>query len=479
MKRLSEQTSPLARPTRTGIVHLGLGAFHRAHQAVYTEDAMLATDDRSWGICGVTQRSDEVLRRLAPQDNLYMLLESGPHARPPRRIGAVREVLAAHRDPAAVVAAIARADVRIVTLTVTEKGYRHDPATGQLDLTDPEVAADLAGRPPRTVVGQLVAGLAARSAPLTVVCCDNLPGNGPFLRDLVYRFADAAGRADVVNRIESTVRFPAKMVDRIVPATTEADRAQVLEATGLRDEAVVVAEPFSQWVMQDDFAAGRPAWELAGVQFAADVQSWERLKLRVLNASHSLLAYLGLLAGHELIADAVADPLLAAACRGLIDEDVRPVLAVPSGVDITEYGRSVLERFANRALRHTTLQVASDGSQKLAPRLLSTAIDCLAAGRRPRWVPLVVAAWLRHVVAPEDAAGRPTRLADPLADVLRAAGPDPLRLLDTASVFPRELAEDSRFRADVRNAFVGLAERGPHAVLRELIELKETRDADD
>ncbi|HEY1699358.1 MAG TPA: mannitol dehydrogenase family protein [Trebonia sp.] len=468
--RLSERTAPVPRPERTGIVHLGLGAFHRAHQAVYTEDAMRTAGDPGWGICGVTQRSDAVLRRLAPQDLLYTVLERGPGARPPRVVGAVREILAGHRDPAGVVAAIARPDVRIVTLTVTEKGYRHDPATGDLDLADQEIAADLAGRPPRTVIGQLVAGLAARTAPLTVVCCDNLSGNGPFLEGLVRQFAAAAGRAEVADRIGSAIRFPSTMVDRIVPATTEADRADVRASTGLDDEAVVVAEPFSQWVVEDDFAAGRPAWEQAGVQFTNDVEPWERLKLRVLNASHSLLAYLGLLAGHALIADAVADPLLSAACRALIQDDVRPVLTPPSGVDVTGYGESVLARFANPALRHTTIQVASDGSQKLGPRLLSTALDGLAAGRPARWVPIVVAAWLRHATDPRDAAGQPAELADPLAGLLRAAGPDPLALLDVRSVFPAELDRDRRFRSDVRTAFAGLAARGPRAVLTEMLD---------
>ncbi|HVV24397.1 MAG TPA: mannitol dehydrogenase family protein, partial [Pseudonocardiaceae bacterium] len=262
------QMPDVPRPDLVGIVHLGLGAFHRAHQAVFTDDAMLATGDRSWGICGVTQRSDDVLRRLAPRDNRYTLLERGPGAAPPRVVGSILDVLPGHRDPAAVVAAIARPSVRIVTLTVTEKGYRHDPATGELDLADPEIRADLAGRPPRTVVGQLAAGIAARgAAPLTVVCCDNLPDNGRFLRGLVERFTGADAPA--------AVRFPATMVDRIVPAATDADRAEA------HDDAVVVAEPFRQWVIEDDFATDRPAWDLVGAEFTADVAPWERLKLRV------------------------------------------------------------------------------------------------------------------------------------------------------------------------------------------------------
>ncbi|MBO0826281.1 MAG: mannitol dehydrogenase family protein, partial [Streptosporangiales bacterium] len=287
---------------RVGVVHLGVGAFHRAHQAVYTEDA------GDWGICGVTQRSARVARRLLPQDGLYAVLTKGPGAGDARVVGAVREVLVGPDDPASVVARIADPAVRVVTLTVTEKGYRRDPATGRLRRDDPEVAADLAGRTPRTVVGQLVAGLDARrctdAGPLTVVCCDNLPSNGPALRALV---GDYVGDDGLAAWIAGSVRFPATMVDRIVPATTDADRAEVTRLLGVVDDGAVVAEPFSQWVIEDDFAADRPAWEKAGAVLTADVAPYETVKLRMLNGAHSTLAYLGALAGHEHIADAVAD----------------------------------------------------------------------------------------------------------------------------------------------------------------------------
>ncbi|HEX6444489.1 MAG TPA: mannitol dehydrogenase family protein [Streptosporangiales bacterium] len=420
------RVDPAAR--RVGIVHLGIGAFHRAHQAVYTEDA------GDWGSCGVTQRSAAVARQLLPQDGLYAVLSKAPAGDDVRVVGSVREVLVGPDDPGAVVARIADPAIRVVTLTVTEKGYRRDPATGRLRRDDPEVAADLAGRTPRTVVGQLVAGLDRRrrtdAGPLTVVCCDNLPANGPALRRLVTDYvADDALAA----WIGASVRFPATMVDRIVPATTDADRAEVTRLLGVADDGAVVAEPFSQWVIEDDFAADRPAWEKAGAILTADVAPYETVKLRMLNGAHSTLAYLGALAGHEHIADAVADPVLAEVAGRLMTDDVVPTLAPPAGLDLADYGATVLDRFANPALRHTCRQVAMDGTQKLPQRLLGTAVDRLAAGAEPSWVAFAVAAWMRYVSAGHSEDGRPIAVDDPLADRLASAlagGTEPAAVVD-------------------------------------------------
>ncbi|MCI2416324.1 mannitol dehydrogenase family protein [Saccharopolyspora sp. K220] len=467
--RLSARTALGPTPQRVGIAHLGLGAFHRAHQAVFTEDAMLATGDLRWGICGVTQRSGKIAALLDPQDCRYTVLERGPDAALPRVVSTLCGVLDGSADPSAVVALLAREDIRIITLTVTEKGYRHDPATGDLNLADPEIAADLTDRPPRTVVGQLSRGLQRRAeggaGPVTVVSCDNLPANGRTLRRLVEQFIDAAGAPQLAAWVAERVRFPSTMVDRIVPATTAEDLVEVRERTGLRDEAAVVAEPFRQWVIEDDFATDRPRWELAGAVLVDDVEPWETLKLRVLNASHSMLAYLGLGAGYGTIAEAVADPLLADACRKLITSEVVPALKAPSGVNVTEYGESVLVRFANPALRHTTAQVAQDGSQKLGPRLLDTASQLLATGAEPRWAALGVAAWMGHV-------GSARSLDDPLESVLRAAlGGSPAdeasRLLDIDQIFAPELARHPVFRTAVITTYRRLLEHGVRGVLAE------------
>ncbi len=406
------------RQRRVRIVHLGIGAFHRAHQAAYTEEC------GDWGSCGVTQRGPRVVEQLAPQDGLYTLLvRDGADARP-RVIGAVREVLYAGARPATVAARIADPQVSIVSLTVTEKGYRHDPATGRLHLRDPEIAADLAGRPPRTVIGQLTAGLAARAAagaaPVTVLCCDNLPANGATVRGLVLAYAEAyavrhADAAWLPGWIGSAVAFPATMVDRIVPAATDADRADVARLLGMRDLGTVVAEPFSQWVIEDRFAGPRPAWEKAGAELVRDVAPYEKVKLRMLNGAHSALAYLGGLAGYEFIADALGDDTLAACAHRLMTEDAAPTLDPPAEMDLDAYAGQVLRRFGNAALRHRCVQVAMDGSQKLPQRLLGTVADRLAAGGTPAWAALAVAAWMRHVWTGRTDNGRPFPVDDPLA----------------------------------------------------------------
>jgi fructuronate reductase len=411
------------RQRRVRIVHLGIGAFHRAHQAMYTEEC------GDWGGCGISQRSPRVAGELAPQDCLYTLLvRDGPRSWP-RVIGAVREVLYAAADPGAVAARIADPDVSVVSLTVTEKGYRHDPASGRLRRGDPEIAADLAGRPPRTMIGQLTAGLAARSAaragPVTVLCCDNLPANGPTVRGLVLAYAKgyAAQHADAASLpdwIAARVAFPATMVDRIVPSATDADRADVAALLGVRDLGAVVAEPFTQWVIEDSFAGPRPAWEKAGAQLVTDVAPYEKVKLRMLNGAHSALAYLGGLAGHEFIADALADDVLAACAYQLMACDAAPTLQAPPGMELGDYARQVVKRFGNTALRHRCAQVAMDGSQKLPQRLLGTIADRFGAGRTPVWAALAVAAWMRHVWTGRTDDGRPFGADDPMAGLFRS-----------------------------------------------------------
>lgn len=475
MKRLSNDSlaAVLPRPgvsgpppgdlgRQVGILHLGIGAFHRAHQAVYTEDAAAAAGEGGWGICGVTQRSATVADQLVPQDCRYAVLERGPARVGLRVIGQVAQVLYPARDGEELFARFSDPAVRVVTLTVTEKGY-HRAADGRLDLTAAPVRADLDGGSPRSTVGLLVRGLqrraAAVDAPVTVLTCDNLTGNGHVLRSLVTDFCAALPSAEgdpLLDWIDRRVTFPCSMVDRIVPATTDADRREAAELLGLVDEGLVVAEPFAQWVIEDRFAAPRPAWQRAGAELVTDVEPYERLKLRVLNGAHSTLAYLGALAGHETIAQAVRDPELADAVEHLLTEDVVPTLQAPPGVDVAAYGRTVLERFANPALRHRTTQIAMDGSQKLPLRLLGTVRDARAAGRTPRWAILGVAAWMAYVAAGRTRDGMPLPLDDPLADRLRQAvagarGPRAVAeaLLALHEVFPPDLAADPVFRDGV------------------------------
>jgi fructuronate reductase len=450
---------PRSRDDRVGIVHLGIGAFHRAHQAVFTEDAAVATGEDGWGICGVTQRSAAVLEQLRPQDCLYGVLERGVGDPSLRVVGQVREVLFAGDEPELLRSRLADPATRLITLTVTEKGYRRAPGGG-LDLDDPAVQADLAGAA-HTAIGRLVGGLAARAAgsgaPVSVLSCDNLTDNGHVLRGLVLDFCHALPSAPgdrLASWVEEHVAFPCSMVDRIVPSTTDADRAEAAAILGLGDEALVVAEPFRQWVVQDRFASGRPAWEKAGADLVDDVRPYEALKLRMLNGTHSLLAYLGALRGHDTIAEAVADDELTCAATSYLTEDAAPTLDAPLGLDPAAYGKQVLERFANPALRHRTHQVGMDGSQKLPVRLLPTIAERLAAGAQPRWATLAVAAWMTCLVAGSDARGRALALEDPLSDRLSAAvggASDPAvvvdRLLGVREVFDEDLESSEVFRA--------------------------------
>lgn len=472
------------REVSIGIVHLGVGAFHRAHQAVLTEDAAAAAGETCWGILGVTQRSAKVAEQLAPQDGLYGVLTKGTDSTSLRIIGSMRGVAFPGTDTARILATIAAPTTHVVTLTVTEKGYRAGP-DGTLDLTDPDVLADLetlraeidgaSGAPvvdadgaPREVVpgrspiGLLVRGLAQRyaetGAPITVLTCDNMVDNGRVVERLVRQFVEEVAHDDEGTGLRtwlgSSVTFPCTMVDRIVPATTEADRAEALALTGVRDEALVVGEPFLQWVIEDRFAGPRPAWERVGATLTDDVAPFEQAKLRMLNGTHSMLAYLGALAGHRLIADAIVDPELAATARELLHDDVVPTLVAPPGTDLAQYAESLVERFANPATGHTTIQVAMDGSKKLPFRLLGTVADRLTAGAVPEGAARAVAAWIVFVARGTTFAGDPLVLDDPLADVLQetAAGTEDglvARMFALDQVFPAGVAQHDGFRAAV------------------------------
>jgi fructuronate reductase len=482
VKRLSlatlDRIAPAVRPqydpaqVGAGIVHLGLGAFSRAHLAVYTDD-VLAADGGAWGVCGVSQRTSAVPDQLGPQDGLYSVLERGDHTGI-RVIGSVRETLFAGADPAVLTARLADPNTHIISLTVTEKGYRHDPGSGRLRAGDPQLRADAEGRPPRTVVGRVVAGLAARRANgaggITVLCCDNLPHNGRVVRGLVTEFAawrDARVGGDLADWVDRHVTFPSTMVDRIVPATRRSDCDDASRLLGVADAGTVVAEPFRQWVIEDTFAAGRPRWEHAGAIMTDDVTAYEVLKLRLLNGAHSALAYLGALAGHDFIWQAATDPVLAVVADRLMAEDAAPTVMAPGGTDIAAYRDQVLTRFANPAIGHRVDQVAMDGSQKLPQRLLDTARARLAAGAEPTWVCLAVAGWMRYVMAcgPD--------LDDPMAAELTAAvgGVDDPRqvahaLLRIESVFGSDLAASPVFAERVVDWLAQLVSRGAARTLR-------------
>src|SRR3954447_16265653 len=447
-----------------GIVHLGIGAFHRAHQAVVIDD-LLASGATDWGIIGASLRSPETRDALAPQDCLYTLAVRSGAGTDHRIIGSVLACEIANKKPAPLIARLTDPATRIVSLTVTEKGYCHTPQTGDLDEHHPDIVHDLQNPgTPRSAIGFLVAALARRRiagiAPFTVLSCDNLSANGQTVGRIVMQFAALRSR-NLAKWIEDEVAFPSTMVDRIVPETTDLDRAEISSALGMTDAWPVVTEPFTQWIVEDRFPAGRPDFAAAGVQMVSDVTPFEHMKLRLLNASHSALAYLGYLAGYETIAATMADASFAAFAARIMD-DAAVTLQMPPGTDLAAYQASLLQRFANPALHHRTWQIAMDGSQKLPQRLLGAMQDRLKLGLPIEPHALAVAGWMRYVTA-RDEHGNDIDVRDPIAAKLRAiaqeAGPVAERLapalLEVHSIFGT-LGSDPRMRSAVTEALTKL-----------------------
>ncbi len=459
-----------------GIVHLGIGAFHRAHQAVYTNDILHR--DPAWGIVGASLRSASTRDALEPQDGLYTVVTRSGAGDTARVIAGVRDVLVAREDPDALLARMTDPAVRIVSLTVTEKGYCHDPATGELDEDHEDIRHDLATpETPRSAPGFLVEALNRRRrrgiSPFTVLSCDNLPANGLTTARIVSRMA-ALGDPDLGAYIGGEVAFPSSMVDRIVPATTEQDRVLVGQLTGLRDAWPVMTEPFTQWVIEDRFSQGRPVWEEAGAELVSDVEPYEQMKLRLLNGSHSTLAYLGSLSGFETVSDAMTDSDMAGLIRAFMDKEMTPVLDVPPNADVNGYKASLIERFRNPALRHRLSQIAMDGSQKIPQRLLSAARQRIASGAPIDRITLAVAAWMQYVTG-IDHRGNPYPVSDPLAPQIaacaHAAGRDAEALtnalLGLTGVFGDDLPANPAFKEAVSTWLDRLIRLGARRVIDE------------
>ncbi|MEP7452714.1 mannitol dehydrogenase family protein [Phyllobacterium sp. SB3] len=407
---------------KIGIVHLGIGAFHRAHQAVYT-DSVLAGGDNDWGILGVSLRSGDTRDALEPQDGLYTVATRSGNGDSFRVIGSINRLLVAPENTEAVLDAMVDAAAKIVSLTVTEKGYCYSPASASLDESHPDIVHDLANpTAPKSAIGFIVEALSRRRAngtePFTLLSCDNLPANGRTLQRVVTRFAELRDPS-LADYIRENIAFPSTMVDRIVPATTDADRALTVAATKLTDTWPIMTEPFSQWVVEDHFPAGRPAWEKFGVTFVDDVDAFELMKLRLLNGSHSTLAYLGYLAGHETVSDVMKAPGFNDLIEAMMDEEISPTLPPLPGFDLAAYKTELRERFRNPALRHRTWQIAMDGSQKLPQRLLNTIRKCIESGSSFDRLALGVAAWMRYVTGVSET-GAAIDVRDPLAAELKS-----------------------------------------------------------
>jgi fructuronate reductase len=387
-----------------GIVHFGIGAFHRAHQAWYTDRAMEG-GDRNWAICGVSLRSASVADQLNPQQGLFTVAERSASGMKLRLVGAVREVLVAGHQRSAIVARLAAAQTRIVSFTVTEKGYCRAP-DGSLDLSlaakgsfYPLLAEAMELRRQRGLCG------------LTLLSCDNLAQNGRQLRRLICEYLDAQA-PDLLAWFEAECRCPSSMVDRIVPATTESDRSALAATIGMDDEAAVSTEAFSEWVIEEDFASGRPSWEEVGAQLVADIEPYETAKLRMLNGSHSALAYIGLERGHEFVHQAIADAEIRVLVEQMMRQEAAPTISVGPEQDLERYASSLIDRFGNAALSHRLAQIAMDGSQKIPQRWLETLAHQAQHGRSCPAILTALAAWLRH-----HQTARPVT-EDPLAPIL-------------------------------------------------------------
>lgn len=459
---------------RSRIVHFGFGAFHRAHQALLT-NRVLNQHGGDWGICEISLFSGDVLMsQLRQQDHLFTVMEKSAAGNQPIIIGAVNECLNAKLDSlAAIIEKFCEPQVAIISLTITEKGYCIDPATGHLDITQPRIVHDLASPgEPHSAPGILVEALHRRRErglpAFTVLSCDNIPDNGHVVKNAVLDMA-ARRSTELAKWIAEHVSFPGTMVDRIVPAATEASLAEITRELGVEDPCAISCEPFIQWVIEDNFVAGRPDWGSAGAQLVDDVLPWEEMKLRMLNGSHSFLAYLGYLAGYAHISDCMQDESYRRAARHLMMAEQAPTLGI-TGVDLSAYADSLIERFSNPALQHRTWQIAMDGSQKLPQRLLDGIRIHLRDGRRWPLLALGVAAWMRYVSGVDDA-GNAIDIRDPLAEKIQALvknSNDDNRvatLLTLQEIFGNDLPANPQFVQAVSLAWQNLAQQGARQAL--------------
>ena len=453
------------------VVHFSVGGFHRSHQLLYFDDLAERGISTRWGVVGVGLHSRHMKDALAPQDHLYTVVERSPDGERARVVGVMIDYHFAPDAPGTVLDVLTDERTRMVSLTITGNGYRLCPQTGDFDADDADIRWDLTetGRP-RTVFGFIVEALDRRRRaglpPFTVVSCDNMHRNGEAARAAIVGFARL--RDEVLARwITDRVAFPSSMVDRITPHTTPEQRDAVARRYGVDDNWPVITEPFSQWVIEDEFCNGRPPLDLVGVRFVPDVARYELMKTRLLNASHCALGYLGSLAGHTSIDRVMAEPLFADYVEQLMDVEVTPLLPPPPGIDLTAYKRTLLTRFANPAIADQLYRLCRRGSTKMPHHLLPSLQEALAAGRPHALLTLAVAAWFRYLLG-TDVDGLPIAIDDPRADELtalaRAGGTDPRPLLGVRSIFG-DLGENPVFVAELADALDRLDRDGGRRTL--------------
>ena len=466
------------RDVSTGIVHIGVGNFHRSHQAMYIDTLMNNGAAMDWGICGIGLQPSNVTMRdaLAAQDGLYTLaVRHGDGTWDARVIGSIVEYLFAPDDPEAAIEKMAAPATRIVSITVTEGGYNLDAVTGEFNASEQSVQADLRpGSAPRTIFGLVTEALARRRVrglpAFTILSCDNIQGNGHVSQRAFTAFARLRD-PELAEWVTAEVRFPNCMVDRITPKTTEEDRAELSRRFGIEDRWPVLCEPFAQWVLEDDFTAGRPPLEDAGVQIVSDVEPYELMKLRLLNASHQALCYPGHLVGYRFVHEVTTDPLFARFLLDYMTREAIPTLRPVPGVDLQEYANQLIERFSNPEVRDTVARLCSNGSDCIPKFLLPVIRQQLAAGQPVTRSAAVVAAWARYAEGTGEN-GEPHELDDALAPQLQAAARrqrlHPLAFLhDNRTVFG-ELADDPRFTGVYGSILTSLLERGVRTTFADL-----------
>ncbi|HBZ15842.1 MAG TPA: fructuronate reductase [Pantoea sp.] len=462
---------------KTRMVHIGFGAFHRAHQALATDK--LAAQGSDWGYCEVNLNSGELIQALRQQDLLYTLTEMADETLHTRVIGVVTQALHGKSDGIeAVIEAMSQPEVAIVSMTVTEKGYCYMPSSGKLNPDHPDIVYDLAHpTAPRSLPGLILAAIIRRRErnlpPFSVMSCDNMPENGHVTRNVVTQLAERHSPA-LAAYIQTHITFPSTMVDRIVPAMTDAAFDTLSARLGSRDPVAVEAEPFFQWVIEDNFVNGRPAWENAGAELVSDVLPFEEMKLRMLNGSHSFLAYLGFLAGYDHISDCMADASYRQAARALMLQDQAPTLRT-QGVDLEAYANSLIARYENRAIKHRTYQIATDGTQKLPQRLLDSVRWHLRNGTSCDYLLLGVAGWMRYVSG-VDEQGAPIEIRDPLKDRLvdivansEEGAARVKALLGLKAVFGDDLLQHTAFVTRVTELYQQLVNQGARATVHALV----------
>ena len=462
----------------TGVVHIGVGGFHRSHQAMYHDRLMNEGKALDWGICGagVMPADQHMKDALLAQDGLYTLVVKHPDGRYELQVvGSIVEYLFAPDDPEALIERMAADSIRIVSLTVTEGGYNIHHVTGKFDTANPAVIADLQpDATPRTTFGLVTEALQRRRSrgimPFTVMSADNLQGNGHLTRRALTAFARLRD-PELADWIDEQVRFPNSMVDRITPATTDSDRALVRERFGVDDKWPVVCEPFRQWVLEDSFSAGRPPYEEAGVQVVADVAPYELMKLRLLNAGHQALCYFGYLCGYRLVHEAAQDPLFRRFLLGYMNEEAAPTLAPVPGVDLDDYKHTLIERFSNPEIRDTIARLCAESSDRIPKWVVPVVREQLGTGGEFRRSAAVVASWARYAEG-VDEQGQPIDVVDQLSDRLmelaRRNREDPDAFIANRAVFG-DLVDDERFVNAYRSALTSLHERGARKTLESLV----------